>query len=1117
MRTFLGIFCFILLFLLSSAYAQQTTSTSKSNYDRKGVNADVKVVYKVRKWGKEEVYFALAARVTINPSGGYNYNGQVYKSEVPGLMELLNKTGAEFPTVVFDIYYNSVKQATKKFSIASKDDLGALTGDGFAFRTSEAAAKNPDGWTLQAVDLETFNYHPDPLLWMAAQSTITDYLKANEERKKYDERLREADRALSAAKTEEDFGKARALYHQALAFMPEQNYPKQRIEEIDKKIKELRDKEAQAKAAEEKRQAEEAERKRLEDERKRKEEEEKRIAEKKKADDAKKEEEVKLTVAAQEKQEQLQREQEEKEAEIKKAEEKAAAEKAEAERIQKEKEDADRREKEYAEKRDKEKKEDDRAWKMKESIEKSTEGWLKREWEIAREEWDADPPTGAEKKRRYDRASALMADARLVGVGADENSVSEAIHLYPYHPDVQRWIEDGGFKAGWDYLSADYDVRYKDMREYFQQSLSYEDQQNMARSQIQIMSLQFSEMADLKHNFSDPQALIESVNRRMSLISQQKDQATQFHLDNLDAKLKKNETLNSATATQADRTVAAIGEGLTSAIDIINSSSQAKRARAQLEYEKQEQMETIRDGIIEDTSNGIAELKSSIFNSDDQDAENAALNSYYNLTCYQEQVRTQFNYNSTGWYDNYCPNTSGDQHFKNLKPLNSSSQPLNVASRKAQLYASTKIESFKEAALFRLGDVVKNSNDNAENLFYSYHIYQQLSSDEIEKIQYQFAKHAVFPDREEAQYLSAEKRLKEIIHNCIQKEDVKTFTAIVDKKLHRQIGQHFSEVSIPAMIKGDKSAILSLLLKNDKEFNTQQLKNGLLIESLVADAAANTEVLVANGADVNQKLTDKQRNEVPLVLAFSEKKAGTVTHLVNKGTDLNAVNTLLTDNKARDRFYGKMLQVAVTQDNIFAMKAVSAHSRTLLVKAANTNHQLFEDAVGNSSARVLDSLFSYSTNDLDKNYLVFNSSNLGVFNVLKRRGLDLNYKNNEGLTALHKAVENNDLAAVTNLMSAGADGAAHSTKGFSPVHLAVYSKNSMALEAMVKADKRTAAVKDKTYGWTPLHFAARENYLDGCKILIESGADKKAKDNWGRTPYKIAKERYFVSLKSVLK
>jgi len=442
---------------------------------------------------------------------------------------------------------------------------------------------------------------------------------------------------------------------------------------------------------------------------------------------------------------------------------------------------------------------------------------------------------------------------------------------------------------------------------------------------------------------------------------------------------------------------------------------------------------------------------------------------------------------------------------------------LNVASRKAQLYAATKIEAFKEGALFRLGEVVKNSTNNKENLFYSYHIYQQLSSDEIERIQYQFAKHAVMPNREEAGYVAADKRLKEIIDNCIQKSDARTLKVIVEKKLHRQIGSYFSEVSLPAIIKGDKSSLLSMVLEQDAELNTPQFKNSLLIESVMADAASNVRVLVAKGANVNQKLKDRQGTAVPLVLIFSGKKTGTLTHLVNKNTEFGAVNALLTDDEEREQFYARMLRVAVVHDNVFAMKAVAAHSRAYLITAANANHNLFEEAVQHNSARVLDSLFHYSKNDHNKNYLVFSTSHVPVFNVMKRHGLDLNYKNNEGVTALHVAVENNDLATVTNLMNAGADGAVLDKKGFSPMHLAAYSKNGAAMRAMAKADKRVVATRDKNFGWTPLHFAARENYLDGCTILIDNGADKKAKDNWGRTPFQIAKERYFVSLKRVLK
>src|SRR5690606_28937381 len=98
-----------------------------------------------------------------------------------------------------------------------------------------------------------------------------------------------------------------------------------------------------------------------------------------------------------------------------------------------------------------------------------------------------------------------------------------------------------------------------------------------------------------------------------------------------------------------------------------------------------------------------------------------------------------------------------------------------------------------------------------------------------------------------------------------------------------------------------------------------------------------------------------QRRAVPLVLLFSGKKTNTLTHLINKTTDFNAVNALLTSAGEREQFYAKVLQVALAHDNVFVMKAVSAHSREFLVTAANANHLLFEEAVRRNSAKVLDS------------------------------------------------------------------------------------------------------------------------------------------------------------------
>src|SRR5690606_28864103 len=98
-------------------------------------------------------------------------------------------------------------------------------------------------------------------------------------RNKYAERIRDADRAYGSARTIEELAKARALYYQAHGILPEEAYPRQRIEQIDARIKELREQEAQAREEEAKRKAEEEERKRQEEEQRRKEEEERRLAE----------------------------------------------------------------------------------------------------------------------------------------------------------------------------------------------------------------------------------------------------------------------------------------------------------------------------------------------------------------------------------------------------------------------------------------------------------------------------------------------------------------------------------------------------------------------------------------------------------------------------------------------------------------------------------------------------------------------------------------------------------------------------------------------------------------------------------------------------------------------
>ena len=49
-------------------------------------------------------------------------------------------------------------------------------------------------------------------------------------------------------------------------------------------------------------------------------------------------------------------------------------------------------------------------------------------------------------------------------------------------------------------------------------------------------------------------------------------------------------------------------------------------------------------------------------------------------------------------------------------------------------------------------------------------------------------------------------------------------------------------------------------------------------------------------------------------------------------------------------------------------------------------------------------------------------------------------------------------------------------------------------------------------GTSPLHCAVMIKSLDTCKLLVSAGADTKAKDKMGRTPFNLAKEFGFLDV-----
>ena len=126
--------------------------------------------------------------------------------------------------------------------------------------------------------------------------------------------------------------------------------------------------------------------------------------------------------------------------------------------------------------------------------------------------------------------------------------------------------------------------------------------------------------------------------------------------------------------------------------------------------------------------------------------------------------------------------------------------------------------------------------------------------------------------------------------------------------------------------------------------------------------------------------------------------------------------------------------------------------------------------------------------------------------------LNVNSADHDGITPLHLACTI-DHYNVGRLLEAGADAAACTCEGLTPLHLSARARQSniigMILDhyASIDAEKKHEIVNspDKD-GRTPLHYACRSGRFETVLLLLEAGADPNIKDRSGCTPLRACTE-----------
>lgn len=127
--------------------------------------------------------------------------------------------------------------------------------------------------------------------------------------------------------------------------------------------------------------------------------------------------------------------------------------------------------------------------------------------------------------------------------------------------------------------------------------------------------------------------------------------------------------------------------------------------------------------------------------------------------------------------------------------------------------------------------------------------------------------------------------------------------------------------------------------------------------------------------------------------------------------------------------------------------------------------------------------------DVEHGKLIFEASrhgNVREVELLLRRGVNLNYRDHYGLTALHAAAFKGHKNVALMLSEVGLDLECEDDEGNVPLHMAVESGDIETVRVFVDKGVNLNAMNKR--GVTPLYMARVWGYEDVCQLLVSKGA-----------------------------
>ncbi|MCG8340757.1 MAG: ankyrin repeat domain-containing protein, partial [Cytophagales bacterium] len=334
------------------------------------------------------------------------------------------------------------------------------------------------------------------------------------------------------------------------------------------------------------------------------------------------------------------------------------------------------------------------------------------------------------------------------------------------------------------------------------------------------------------------------------------------------------------------------------------------------------------------------------------------------------------------------------------------------------------------------------------------------------------------------------------LHWAAERGDVAVVKALLEKTRKIHVKDNEGATPLDLAIANNHQAVVDLLLdKQDQDGNTPL--NKAIEEGNIDKAKALLE------AGANPSLAnDSSPRKTPLHNAVEQGDPTLVEELLDQGANVNK----------KDENGRTPLHDAVLKKDEEVVNALLDGKADVTIKD-NDGQSPIDLAEGN----IKDLLEAHdnSTNEVDKDgntqlIKAVKEEDLAKVKELLDKGAKANLDDLEDRKPLHWAAAGGNVAIVEELLNNGAQVNVKDNKTRTPLHNAAAQGNKEVIEALLGKGAKVNAQDENRR--TPLHDAAAAGNKDAVEALLGGGADVNAEDKDGNTPLQLATQQAIIDL-----